>query len=287
MRAIRSPAPDIRSGDSIPAAYGLRLSGLGDDGLLALTGAGDFPHVTVVRERTEMPDYDGHFGPGWAAFPMEGGGVHINRATAVARMHGPRPPSDEDAVHPWLSRVAAAFAHWHGRELLHGGAFLAAGGAWAVLGGNESGKSTLLGRLATSGHTVLSDDALVLDGTDVLVGPRCVDLRPSAAEALGVEHTQPGRAGRVRIRLAPASARVPLAGIVHLRFADGPAAAQQVPLARRIDLLRAQAPMRPKLPPNKLALLELAAMPTLELMRPRDLGALEASAAALLATLPS
>jgi hypothetical protein len=80
---------------------------------------------------------------------------------------------------------------------------------------------------------------------------------------------------------------VPLAGIVHLRFADGPAAAQQVPLPRRIDLLRAQAPMRPKLPPNKLALLELAAMPTLELMRPRDLGALEASAAALLATLPS
>jgi hypothetical protein len=285
--AIRSPASDKRDGNPLAAAYGLRLSGLRDDGLLALTGAEDFPLVTVVREITEMPDYEGHVTAEWAVVPMETGGVHVDRKAGLARMHGPRPPSDGEAIHPWLTRIAVVFCHWLGRDMFHGGAFLKDGRAWAMLGTNQAGKSTLLGRLATSGHTVLSDDALVLDGTDVLAGPRCIDLRPAAAAALGVDRTAPGRTGRPRMRLDPAPARLALAGIVHLRFAEGPVTVCRVPLASRIELLRKQAALRVTFPPGEVLLLQLAALPTFELTRPRDLGALDASATALLDALPA
>jgi hypothetical protein len=263
----------------------LRLRGLGDDGLLALLGAADFPELTVVRERDAAPDYDNHIEPHFAAMTANGYGVHIDRAARLVRMHGPQPPSDDEAVHPGLSRVAAVYAHWRRQVVLHGGSFAVAGGGWGLLAGREGGKSTLLAVIARRGHEVLSDDLLVVDGDGaVLAGPRCVDLREGAAEALGIAASGGGRDGRARLRLAPVAARVQLRGVVHLRFGRR-CAVTPVPIARRIELLREHALMRTAFPPDPHGLLRMAALPTFELVRPRDLKVLEESAATLLGAL--
>ena len=96
----------------------------------------------------------------------------------------PAPLSADELVHPFLAPAAALFAHWHGREGLHGGALALGGTAWGVIGDRLGGKSSLLAALAVSGTDVVCDDVLVLDGREVYPGPRTVDLREDAAAAL-------------------------------------------------------------------------------------------------------
>ncbi|HKP91622.1 MAG TPA: hypothetical protein VJT75_16770 [Thermoleophilaceae bacterium] len=253
------------------------------NGTLALTDGDDLPAVEVVRE---VVPYDGddrvHFRTDHASFPIGDGRVRVERSPAVARMRSPEPLTDDDLAHPWLSRAGAMFGHWSGREVLHGGAFVQSGLAWAVLGDTEAGKSTLLAALADRGREVLSDDVLVLDRGAVLAGARCVDLRPGTARAIGVTAARPARAGtRDRLDLPPTAAAAPLGGIVHLAWGDGPRAAR-VAAERRIVLLRDRNWLGELDSIDKRALLDLAALPTVELIRPRALGGVRDSAAALL-----
>ena len=271
----------------VPAAYGLRFDGVDGDGLLAVRGAGDYPVVRVIRELAEPnPSTEWNLGGERASFPVGDGRIYLVRRDATATVRAPAPVQDDELVHPWLSRAGLMFGRWLGREVLHGGAFVAGGTAWALLGESGAGKSTLLAALAKRGHTVLCDDVLVLDGGAVLAGPRCIDLMPGTAAALGLRGTSRARGLRERLRLEPAPAAVTLGGLVHLAWGDG-TGVERVAVTRRIPELRGHNPIRPLLPTDKVALLGLAALPTLELVRPRDLGRLDEAAAALLAAIAS
>src|SRR5205085_3495152 len=92
-------------------------------------------------------------------------------------------------------------------------------------------------------------------------------------QVFGARRARTTRDGtRWRIDLPPAPATVPIAGIIHLAWGPAPDA-RPVDAARRIELLREAAWLGPRDPIDKHTLLDLAALPTFELVRPRDLGA--------------
>jgi hypothetical protein len=165
--------------------------------------------------------------------------------------------------------VAVVSAHWLGRETFHAGAFVAGGGVWGVLGDKEAGKSTLLASLALAGVPVVADDVLVLDDATALAGPRAIDLRAGAArrldagEPLGVV----GERERWRLALEPVAAELPMRGWVALRW-DGETAVCPVRGSERLRTLGAHRGAR-LYPPDPGALLELSALPFVELRRER------------------
>ena len=130
-----------------------------------------------------------------------------------------RPP-DRDLVYPYLAPAAAVAARWMGRDSFHAGAVVVGGGAWAILGDNENGKSTTLAWLALHGHPVLTDDLLVVDGEAALAGPRCIDLREETSERLGVGEPLGvvGQRERWRLALGVVPAQVLLRGFVTLAW---------------------------------------------------------------------
>src|SRR5687767_2703133 len=82
-------------------------------------------------------------GPQTARLPLhDGGWMEIERDGPRITFHLPERPSDEELVHPYLAPGAAVLARWLGREAFHAGAVLGGDGAWAILGGRESGKSS-------------------------------------------------------------------------------------------------------------------------------------------------
>lgn len=270
----------------VPAAYGLRFTGVNGDGILALAGRVEAPVVEVVRQVAPHNGDDRvHFRSDHASFPIADGRVLVERSPAVARIRNPLPLTDDDLAHPWLTRAGAMFGHWLGREMLHGGAFVHDGCAWGVLGDTETGKSTLLAVIASMGNEVMSDDLIVLKRGAVLAGPRCVDLRPGTALAIGVTTARPARAGmRERLDLPPAAAAIPLGGVVHLAWGEGPRIAPVTP-DRRIALLREHNWVGKLASIDKRVLLDLVALPTVKLIRPRELGRARESAEALLAAI--
>jgi hypothetical protein len=270
----------------IRAAYGLRLVGVDGAGFLEPAGDRPWPEVRVLQSRGKpnpVGEWWLNFGGRQACLEVPGGLLRLHRATSVMTVRSERPLPEDLFVHPWLTAGAGMFARWHGREAFHGGAFVAPSGeAWAVFAPKEGGKSTLLGWLAQSRHGVISDDLLVIDGDHALAGPRCVDLRPGTGAALGLDDLQSARgSARDRLVLAPVPAEVPLAGIVYLTWSDG-LDVRTVPLDERIPRLRRHNAFQ-RLPAGESALLRLAALPTLELRRPRRIEAVGASGEALLA----
>jgi hypothetical protein len=190
---------------------------------------------------------------------------------------------DGEVVHPFLAAIGAVFARWDGREGLHAGAFLTDRGAWAILGGKEGGKSSLLACLAMRGHPVLSDDLLVIEGTGALAGPRCVDLRPDAAEELALTgRTRSVREGeRRRLALDPVPLEVPLCGFVWLAWGGRPSVGPVAPAAR-IGLLASHRTILSP-PGDALTLLDLAALPAWRLERPPEWSSLDVAVERLLA----
>ena len=222
-----------------------------------------------------------------ATIALDGGGaLEVDRGRSLARLTAPEPPGEREVVHPYLAAVAALVSRWEeGAPSFHGGALVAGGAAWAVLGDRERGKSTLLAWLATRGVGVLSDDLLVLRDGAAMAGPRCIDLREDAARATGsgVDIGVVGGRVRWRVPLDPVPAEIPLAGWIVLGWGDR-FDVRRVPAAARLPALLENVTIVPA-PPDPSTLLDLAALPMLELVRPRDLGALERSGDALLAAL--
>jgi hypothetical protein len=183
------------------------------------------------------------------------------------------PLAEDQLVHPWLAAGAAMFARWNHRDAFHGGGVVVGGRAWAVLATQDGGKSTLLAALARRGLDVVSDDLLVIESGHVYAGPRCVDLRPGSVEALGFDGLPSARGStRYRLPLGPIPGRLPLAGIVQLAWADE-VEVVRVPLAERIARLRIHN-SHTIAPASETGLLDLAALTTLELRRPRNLDTL-------------
>ncbi len=218
----RQPSP----GGNLAGCYGLALSGSVVDLAGELLGPSrpGWPHVAVewVAPLPDPPDL-GHVSSDEALLVlMSGGHAVFERHTRRARFHKPRPADGHELAHPCLSSVGLVFARWDGRIALHAGAVLFDGVAWGVLGASEAGKSTTMASLARAGHTVLSDDLLVLEGRQAFCGPRAVDLRPESAARLDIENRllTVRQGERRRMLLPPAPATAPFGGFVVLGVGD-------------------------------------------------------------------
>jgi hypothetical protein len=275
--------------------YGLRVEGLTDGALL--TAVPDaWPRLAVVRDRPSGRRRPDHVGVGRFVFDDVSGEVWLDDETSIELERLPdgvavrtrlrTDVSDDALAHPFLGLPAAVASHWMGRQVLHGGAFERAGGAWGILATKEGGKSSTLAWLHRHGHTVLSDDLLVLDGTTVFTGPRCVDLRDDAGAVLGGEDLGVvGGRERWRTRTPQVPASFPLAGLVHLDWGDGIAVEPLDPATRLTEVLPHAVFTTGVDDPS--AFLELAVLPAFRLVRPRSLDALDASLGQLLDALGS
>lgn len=216
----------------------------------------------------------------------EMGAVTLDRLTRRAEFVVGEPLSADEVVHPYLAPVASVLCRWEGWLSFHAGGFLADGGAWGVLGGKESGKSSLLGWMARHDYQVVADDLLAVEGVRVFAGPRCVDLRAEAARHLGVEEFLPyGPRERWRLRLDPIPSSLPLAGWVFLASSD---TVELVPLPAPERLVRLAQNLSLVLPPRHPEhLLQLAALPGWELRRPPEWGSIKKAADRLMETISS
>lgn len=198
-----------------------------------------------------------------------GGQVEVDRRRGRALLTLPRQPTAAELVHPYLAPVAAVAARWLGRECFHAGAVAVGDGAWGVLGDKEAGKSSLLAALALTGHRIVADDLLVVDGDGrALLGPRAIDLRDDAARRLGVAGAGADRPGRRRLAIRAPGSPPRLRGFVVLRWGDA-CAVTRVPVARRLGELAARRAVA-MAPRDPRPLLALAGLPMVELERPRS-----------------
>jgi hypothetical protein len=193
--------------------------------------------------------------------------VRVRRAPGLAVYAGERLAPD-DLVHPYLGPVGIAFSRWLGRETFHAGAFVAGGGGWAIVGGREAGKSSLLAALGARDVPVLTDDLLVLEGTKAFAGPRMLDLRTRPDARLAGVTSEPARRGtRWRVRTGDVEPFVSLRGWFFLSW-DERIAVERLEAASCLARLACWRG-RPELPSDPAALLALSALPCFELRRPR------------------
>ncbi len=209
--------------------------------------------------------------------------VALDRVAGTVTLTGPGEHPDAAVVHPFLALASAIIARWSGRDAFHAGVFVDQGGAWVVLGAREAGKSSLVAQLYRMGVAVLSDDVAVLADGHVLAGPASIDLRRSAAEHLGIGEAMGVVGGRDRWRVALPGDEVsaPLRGFVLPRWGPVPQVLS-VPVAARLPLLGASVAVR-RPPTDPRRFFDYAALPFLELRRPRHWSLAEDAARLLLA----
>jgi hypothetical protein len=268
-----------------PCAYGLRIRGLGPLPSLQ-RAASDAPVLDVRVVMATTTGRADHLGPDSASYHLgRGGYVRVTRSDATAHFvlppHGPAPDAAA-LVHPYLVLPAATMQYWRGHLVLHAGAFILDGVAWAIAGDKGAGKSSTLGWLATQGVDVLSDDLLVVADGWVHAGPRCVDLRREAASQLGVGTCigMIGNRERWRHELPDVAPVARLGGWIYpawsprLRMSAVPPAARLQRLTHNLAL---------RVPPaSPMQVLHTVALPTWEWTRPRDWRAIDDSITALL-----
>lgn len=208
--------------------------------------------------------------------------AEIDRASRTATLVTAEEWPAGALAHPFLAAPGMIFGWWEGREALHGGAFVAGRGAWAVLGEKGAGKSTLLGSLASAGAVVVADDLVVVRDGLVLAGPRGVDLTPEAAEAVGAgEATGHARATKLRMPLGPVAPETPLLGFIHLEWGETLDLAP-LPVAERAARIARHRSVTSLAPRTAGGMLDLIALPSHVLRRPRDLALLPRIAERLL-----
>jgi hypothetical protein len=263
-------------------AYGLRLSGVdGIDGFLVDAPEGWVP-LEVIRRAGPVETDEGWTAPQRAEFvTLSGGLIQLDIGCGEAILTAPSLPSAEEVVHPYLSSVGAMTAYLQGQESFHAGAVALDGGAWAIVGDREAGKSSTLAFFATQGVPIVCDDMLVLRGGTALAGPRSIDLRRDAAESLGLGDPigVVGTRERWRLQVATIEPELELRGWVFLEWGDELEVAPVSASERLMRLRRARGALLPPTDPS--ALLELARLPGLALRRPRNLDLLPATLKAL------
>jgi hypothetical protein len=254
-------------------AYGLVLTGLDGAHAFMRPQANDAP---VFRVQVEVDTL--HEGPSIltresADIRLIGGGrLRLERGRDEAVYFLTDRPTDEELLHPYLAPAAALRWQWSGREALHAGAVGVGSGAILLLGAKESGKSTTLSWLATVGQAaVLTDDLAVMDGMEVMAGPRSIDLRidPGGASPRG----QVVRRGeRDRLQVAGGPSTLPVIGLAVLEWGDD-LGFTSIPFADRLDVI-ARNRTFPQVPADPLAMFDLASVPMIRASRPKDMGRL-------------
>lgn len=178
-------------------------------------------------------------------------------------------PGSDLLLHPGLTTIAAATAHWRGWLGFHAGAVLAHDGrAWVVSGPKRAGKSTTMAALGLDGSAIFSDDLAVVEGLTVHAGPAIVDLRQEAAAKLAPPevHTVEVRGGRrQRVHLQPGPASAPLGGFVFLRA--GPHEIRRLDASEVLAWL-ASCLTFPAIPRDPTSLLDLVTRPAYVFTRP-------------------
>jgi hypothetical protein len=270
-------------------AYGFRLvSPLSDGPLPYLTDVPESaPEVELTWSQAMSLADAREVGPDRVVLTYRRlGSMIVTRDPARVWFGVTQPVSPAAMVHPVSTMPLSVFSRWAGRMTLHGGAFVHDGGAWAVCGAQTAGKSSALALLGHRGVPILSDDLVVIDGRDVLAGPRCVDLRPDVA-ARFPEAESLGRVGardRFRMSTAPAPPRVPLRGIFVLEWGEQDTAEiSPLPAAERLKLLHEQQYSTVFTEPDGRGIMALLDVPMWRFRRPRDWAAAERSTDELLA----
>lgn len=265
-------------------AYGIRIAGVGAADTMLVEAQPDWPTLRIVSELADPPVMEETVGEGQAVLRLKTGGrLTLDRQRGIARYSIPRRLTDEEIVHPFLAPAAAVVSHWEGRLSFHAGAFVSDGGVWAVVGDREAGKSSTLAWLALSGHPVLADDVLVLDGRSAFTGPRAIDLREETADrfAIGAALGVVGSRRRWRVTLPQLAARIPFRGWTFLGWSDS-LNVRRMGAAECMQRLVASLTLRVNAS-NPERLLELATLPAWELQRPRDWDRLDEGVQSLLA----
>jgi hypothetical protein len=268
-----------------PGAYGLYLPSLAEAGALL----GDAPEhwtewqidLAIGNGRPAEFLDDSH-----ARLICEPSGwVDVDRAARRSTIHLPEVPPLDEIAQPRLGITSVVAACWRGDHRFHAGAFIADGLAWGVLGTKGDGKSSLLAGLASSGVQVLADDVLIIDQSlNALAGPRCIDLRRGASQALGIGSSigVVGTRERWRTLLPQVPSEVPLGGFVCLEW--GEAAVSQVSPGDRVRMLLASQALLigEHRDSTMLSLMELIALPMLRMRRPRAIDQIVATGENLL-----
>ena len=279
------------AGDKLPhiGAYGLRLTGLESASRNLVVAPDSWPDLMIERvvgsSTLKQPYFVGDESAEFRTLDQtdQRGDVRVDREPLTVRFTSPGGFSDAAVIHPALGLVAAVANRWLGRDVFHAGAFLNGDGAWAVMGAQEAGKSSLLGHLATKGVGIVADDAVVVDKDGLVhAGPRCVDLREGAADWLG-QGEDIGIVGtrrRWRMHVPAVPAAVPLRGWIVPEWGDC-IELGAVPVVLRHRLLYAnrylgEVPRRPE------RVLDLIALPFVIFRRPRRWESAEEATAALL-----
>lgn len=201
--------------------YGVRVTGLGNESSLApVPSAWPAWHVVAEQDLDLDVDRTESVGPD-AAFIRFGDGSTAEAwredAGGRLRLSLVRDVGGNNLAHPFLAPVGMLSAYWGDRLPLHAASFGLDGRAWLLAAGKEGGKSTTLAMLELAGYPALADDLTVIDSNlAVHRGPRLIDLRQDAANALGVGESV-GKIGireRWRYRIGDCPLTLPLGGIV-------------------------------------------------------------------------
>ncbi|PWC52993.1 serine kinase [Azospirillum sp. TSO22-1] len=201
-----------------------------------------------------------------------------------------------------LGTTFGILCHQRGLLPLHAGCVAIGGRAVAFTGESGEGKSTLTAAFLRGGHPVLADDITVLDacavgGPQVLPSIPRIKLKRDAAAGLGLSAAvpNPGWAETEKLHL-PVGERfrtgpLPLAAVYHLSTTDD---ADRTGIERlrgvaAMDALLEAVYRRPlalhmgRRAPLLEAMMRLVALPSFRLVRLRDLGAIDATVAAIAA----
>jgi hypothetical protein len=255
-------------------AYGLRLKNVERARPLLVSAEQSWPRLTIRRRLGDGDAEQEWLSERAAVLKLQKGEIALDRGRGTATFILPHRVGTAELVHPLLAPAAAVMAYWLERESFHAGGFIAGGGVWGLIGDRGSGKSTTVARLALDGIGIACDDLLVVEGSSALAGPRSVDLRREAAEQLGTGEPLGvvGARERWRLRVGPVPSSLPLAGWVFLAWGER---VEAVKVGAGERLARLHTNRGVNLPPRAPAvLLELAAMPSWELRRPRAWGSL-------------
>jgi hypothetical protein len=252
-------------------AWGLRFPRL-HSAAHVLVDAPHWPAVDLEIRHLETPNADES--SDWDAtgmrVPLAAGGHLSIRWPSAVTLSLPGHPLPECVVQPHLTTAAASIAMRRGLQPFHGGAFEQDGKAWAILGAREAGKSSTLALASRRQATIVTDDLLVTEAAVALAGPRCVDLRPEAAQALdmGTNLGTVGLRERWRVRVGPCPPSLPMGGFILPSW--GSDAVDAVPPVVRLQVLFSHSALQGVTMNDPDQYLRLASLPMFAWARPRS-----------------